>query len=159
MRKSRLVWLLCPMFLAGCLSIRRTTKAFDAPPLPSGNLQIGAASVEITPPAGYPLAGHSIAAGISRGYWTRLYARAFFIVDRNGHAVVLVSADLFGVPAGLRARTMELSTKPKRPLPTTSGRDSGQYLRRGGRQRKLSRFRYSADGKGGPAGPASRQRS
>lgn len=63
----------------------------------------GVARVDITPPAGYPLGGHGPAGGVARGYWTRLYARAFFFADTAGKPLVLVSADLFAMPAGLTA--------------------------------------------------------
>jgi neutral ceramidase len=63
----------------------------------------GAARVDITPPPGYPLGGHSIAGRVARGHWTRLRARAFFFRDTAGRALALVSCDLFAVPAGLHA--------------------------------------------------------
>ena len=82
----------------------------------------GAGKREITPPIGYPMGGHSIAAGIARGYWTRLYARSFYFQDAEGHQLVLVSADLFAIPAGLRARVLELLSqlKPQDSLPEES---------------------------------------
>jgi len=40
---------------------------------------------------------------MARGYWTRLYARAFFFADSTGSPLVLVSSDFFAVPGGLTA--------------------------------------------------------
>lgn len=62
---------------------------------------------DITPPPGYPLGGHSIAAGIGRGYWTRLYARAFYLEGGDGGAIAFVTCDLFAIPAGLQAAVAE----------------------------------------------------
>jgi neutral ceramidase len=45
---------------------------------------------------------------VAKGYWIRLRARSFFFEDRQGHALALVSADLFAVPGGLKARVAEL---------------------------------------------------
>lgn len=78
-----------------------------APPVPPGELRAGTARTDITPPPGFPLGGHSIAAGIGRGYWTRLHARAFYFQDREGRSVVLVSCDLFAMPGGLQARVAQ----------------------------------------------------
>jgi neutral ceramidase len=63
----------------------------------------GVARVDITPPAGYPTGGHGPPGSMARGYWTRLYARAFFFTDSTGSPLVLVSSDFFAVPGGLAA--------------------------------------------------------
>ncbi len=63
----------------------------------------GAAKVDITPPAGFPTGGHGPAGAMSRGYSSRLYARAFFFADSAGSPLVLVSCDFFAVPGGLTA--------------------------------------------------------
>ncbi len=63
----------------------------------------GAARIDITPPPGYPTGGHGPAGAMARGYWTRLYARAFFFADSTASPVVLVSCDFFAVPGGLTA--------------------------------------------------------
>ncbi len=68
-----------------------------------GTFVAGAASRDITPPPGYPTGGHGPAGEVSRGTWMGLKARAFFLVDADGHPLVLVSADLVAAPAGLRA--------------------------------------------------------
>lgn len=74
----------------------------------SGHFLVGAGRQDITPLPGFPMAGHSIAGKISRGYWTRLYARAFYLEDAGGTPLVLVSCDLWSVPAGLGDRVAEI---------------------------------------------------
>ena len=56
---------------------------------------------------GVPMGGHSIAGSISRGVWTRLYARAVYLEDAEGRALVLVSCDLWSIPGGLADRVAE----------------------------------------------------
>ncbi len=68
---------------------------------------VGAAKVEITPPPGFPTGGHGPAGAIARGSWSRLWARAFYIKQQNGLAVVLVSCDLFAIPLGLTAKVWD----------------------------------------------------
>lgn len=63
----------------------------------------GAWRTDITPPPGYPTGGDGPAGSVARGYWTRLYARAFFLRDAEGHQLVMVSCDLFALPGGLKA--------------------------------------------------------
>jgi neutral ceramidase len=83
--------------------------AFDVPrPAPQRHFAAGAAAEDITPPPGFPTGGHGPAGDVARGHWTRLRARAFFFEDRAGHALALVSADLFAVPSGLHARVAQL---------------------------------------------------
>jgi neutral ceramidase len=96
----------CAVVTCACLHVQPhvSISEYHASPQPApGSLRAGAAREDITPPPGYPLGGHSIAAGIGRGYWTRLYARAFYLKDRYGDAIALVSCDLFAIPAGLQA--------------------------------------------------------
>jgi len=75
-------------------------------------VRAGVGRVDITPPAGYPTGGHGPAGNLARGYWTRLYARAFYIQDAARRSVLLVSCDLFAIPGGLRAAVMQ-KTAPK----------------------------------------------
>src|SRR5690348_14628961 len=92
------------LLLAGCAGVRIQVPRYDvAPPAPAARFLAGAAKVDITPPPGYPMGGHSIGGRVARGYWTRLYARAFYFQDAAGHRLVLVSCDLFAIPAGLHA--------------------------------------------------------
>ncbi len=72
------------------------------PAAPPAHLLVGAASVDITPPPGFPMGGHSIAGRFSRGHWMRLRARAFYFRDKEGSSLTLVSCDLGAIPAGLQ---------------------------------------------------------
>ncbi len=94
---------------AGCGSIKIPIAKYSFPaPQAPGRFLAGAAKVEITPPPGYPLGGHSIAGRMARGYWTRLHARAFVFQDAQGRGVALVSCELFAIPAGLHAEVARL---------------------------------------------------
>jgi len=86
---------------AGCAHGYITVPAYQVQRAAKGPIA-GVARIDITPPAGYPMGGHSLGGRFSRGRWGRLYARAFYLRDSEGHSVVLVSADLFAVPAGLQ---------------------------------------------------------
>jgi neutral ceramidase len=68
----------------------------------------GAARIDTTPPAGYPNGGDGPAASVARGYWTRLYARAFFFQDPECRRLAIVSCDLFAIPEGLHAEVARL---------------------------------------------------
>lgn len=82
------------------LEIRGHAVAVAQPP---GRFVAGTAVRDLTPPPGFPTGGHGPSGEVARGYWTRLRARAFYLEDAQGHAVALVSADLFAVAGGLRA--------------------------------------------------------
>ena len=87
-----------------------------AAPQPSARFAAGAHREDITPPPGFPTGGHGPGGSLARGYWTRLYARAFFFEDEAGHTLVLVSCDTFAIPAGLKAevaRRVALEWGPK----------------------------------------------
>lgn len=80
---------------------------------PTGTFRAGAARVDITPPPGYAMGGHSLAGEVSRGVWTRLHARAIFLEDGRGTRLVLVACDLWAFPSGLGERVLEkLATLP-----------------------------------------------
>jgi hypothetical protein len=68
----------------------------------------GAARIDTTPPPGYPNGGDGPAGSVARGYWTRLYARAFFFQDSDGRRLAMVSCDLFALPEGLHAKVARL---------------------------------------------------
>ena len=89
--------------MTGCISHRRHLNGFEIRDKPAGanSFLAGAWKVELTPPPGYPIAGHGPPAAIARGYWSRLYARAFYFRDRTGTPLVLVSCDLFAMAGGL----------------------------------------------------------
>jgi len=66
-------------------------------------LMAGSAKADITPSAGFPTGGHGPEGAMSRGYWTKLYARAFVFADAEGSVLVMVTCDLFAIPGGLSA--------------------------------------------------------
>lgn len=103
------ILLCCCSFLnsAGCSSAPRGTVSAVNPPM-AAKFKIGAAIGDITPPPGYPMGGHSIAGEIGRGYWLRPRVRAIYIQDQAGHALALVSCELWSFPAGLGDRIAEL---------------------------------------------------
>ena len=84
---------------------------------PSRSFHFGAGKSDITPPPGFPLGGHSIAGRMARGYWTRLHARAFYFEDASGHALAMVSCDLFAIPAALSARVAQMVADKDRKIP------------------------------------------
>jgi neutral ceramidase len=89
--------------MPGC-GIKITVPQYNiVPPAASAAFLAGAGKVDITPPPGYPLGGHSIGGKMARGYWTRLYARAFYFQNTGGQSLILVSCELFAIPAGLYA--------------------------------------------------------
>ena len=102
------------LLLAGCsIKIKIDGYIPKAPPTTNAFLA-GAAKVDITPPPGYPLGGHSIGGQMARGYWTRLYARAFYFQRPGAPPLALISCDLFAIPAGLHARVaLKLGVPPE----------------------------------------------
>ena len=115
MKRSYLLVLPLLMAAWGCGSIKIRIPAYTvAPPDASPVFLAGVGKVDITPPPGYPLGGHSIGGRMARGYWTRLYARAFYFQDAGGRRLILVSCDLFAIPAGLYAQVaQELQLPPE----------------------------------------------
>ena len=71
-------------------------------------LMAGAHRIDITPPPGFPMGGSGFIAHFGRGYWTRLYARAFFFRGSDGQSFAFVSCDLGAMAGGLQARVAEL---------------------------------------------------
>jgi neutral ceramidase len=102
--------------LLGCSQRLNIPKYAVPRPQAPAQFVVGRAKFEITPPPGYPMGGHSIAGKVARGYWTRLYARAFYFQDKDGRSLALVSCDLFAIPAGLRAEVARLAAKDLVPL-------------------------------------------
>ena len=94
---------------AGCSTTAFTVpKYLVTPATGSTHLLLGARIVDITPEAGYPMGGHSLAGRVSRGHWGRLYARAFYFQDHNGSSVAIVACDLFAMPGGLQQQVAQL---------------------------------------------------
>jgi neutral ceramidase len=101
--------------VVGCIGVAIAGCATVAGHLPppqaaraSGHFLAGVARVDITPAPGFPMGGHSKVGKTSIGYWTRLFARAFVLEDASGNTLVLVSCDLWSVPAGLVDRVAEI---------------------------------------------------
>jgi len=78
------------------------------PSEPRNMLYAGAAKVDITPPPGFPMGGHSFIGQISRGQWLRLKARSLYIEAPNGSKLALISTDLWSMPAGLADRVTDI---------------------------------------------------
>lgn len=93
--------------IAGCAAVAGHLPP-PHPALATGHFQAGVARVDITPAPGFPMGGHSKVGKTAIGYWTRLFARAFVLEDASGHTLVLVSCDLWSVPAGLVDRVAEI---------------------------------------------------
>ena len=93
--------------IAGCATVAGHLPPAQ-PARASGHFLAGVARVDITPAPGFPMGGHSKVGKTSIGYWTRLFARAFVLEDAAGNTVVLVSCDLWSVPAGLVDRVAEI---------------------------------------------------
>lgn len=68
----------------------------------------GAAEIDITPPPGYAMAGHSFEGAVGLGVWTRLRAQALYFEDARGVPLVLVVGDLWAVEPGLVDRVASL---------------------------------------------------
>src|SRR5580658_401450 len=103
--------------LTGCGHIPiRVPEYTPIPPSASTEFLAGAGKVDITPPPGYPLGGHSIGGQMARGYWSRLYARAFYFQNAAGQRLALISCDLFAIPAGLHAQVAEELKLPPEQL-------------------------------------------
>ncbi|MBF0450651.1 MAG: neutral/alkaline non-lysosomal ceramidase N-terminal domain-containing protein [Candidatus Magnetomorum sp.] len=64
------------------------------PGQPNTCFYAGIAMTDITPPPGLPLAGYSTLSSDSKGFRTRLKARAFYFKPADGKPVVIVQCDL-----------------------------------------------------------------
>jgi len=76
--------------------------------IPTEVFRAGAAERDITPMPGYPMGGHAIAGQTARGVWLPLYARAIYLEDAGRRCLVMVSCDLWSMPAGLADRVAEI---------------------------------------------------
>lgn len=77
-------------------------------PTPVANeFRVGAARVDITPIPGIAMS-YNLEGRVSRGFWTRLYARAIYVRGVNDAAIALVSCEVAAIPNGLRDRVAEL---------------------------------------------------
>ena len=92
----------------GVLSIQVPARTDLVITTPQPDLQVGASRVDITPIPGIPLGGYSMAGKVSRGFWTRLYARSIYLEDSAGSSLAMVMTELMIMPAGLVDRVVEL---------------------------------------------------
>lgn len=74
----------------------------------SGSFRAGAGIADLTPIPGIPMAGYSMGGKIARGAWLRLHARALYLEDGDGDALVFVACDLDQIPNGLIDRVAQL---------------------------------------------------
>lgn len=86
------------------ITIARTT---EVPPAPVGTLHAGAAEVDITPPAGIPLAGYSTIGKVARGTCGHLFARALVLDGEASERVAFCFVDLQGATRYLLERAAE----------------------------------------------------
>jgi len=98
----------------------------------SGDFLLGFYRVVVTPPIGTPLAGYSSRVGVSVGVYDELFARAMYL-NFGGEEVVLVSADVLGIPAPMRERIERgirerVGVKPDRVVVSSTHTHSGPDL-------------------------------
>jgi len=67
-------------------------------------MHAAATEVDITPPPGLPLYGHSSNGETAEGYWLRLYARIIVLEDGHGQRLAMVQLDLGASSALLHRR-------------------------------------------------------
>lgn len=102
--KSAFVGILAGLMMTGCgemsepIALPEWVVPGVAPPR---HFVAGAARVDMTPPVGYPTGGHGPSGAVSRGYWGRLFARAFYLEDTGGRKLVMVSVESFAIPIAL----------------------------------------------------------
>lgn len=89
--------------LSSCITLQYNISNGKDRFLERDDFNVGATSIDITPLPGQPLGGYGNDIGqISKGYWTRLYANTTYLVDVSGNYMVIVTADLWSIPEGLR---------------------------------------------------------
>jgi neutral ceramidase len=96
----------------GCSTLEPSAGISGTVPKPgpapaSSSFQVGAARVDLTPIPGVGMS-YNQAGKVSRGFWTRLHARAIYLRDKGGRAIVFVSVEVPAIPNGLRDRVAEL---------------------------------------------------
>ena len=108
---------LCLAALAGCAHLRPAPLPERVPegrPVPKHpELRAGFGRADITPPPGPGLTGNGPEGKQSRGWRTRLYARALYLQDADGERLAIITADLPHISAKLHRLTAEsLATWP-----------------------------------------------
>ncbi|NOY27692.1 MAG: hypothetical protein GXP62_17645, partial [Oligoflexia bacterium] len=87
-------------------------RAKPSPRLPLGQAACGAASVDLDPPLGVPMAGYSTDGHRAAGTGRALRARAIWVEDATGEVVVFVVADLMSATRYLwEATAVALATR------------------------------------------------
>lgn len=110
--RARLGALLLLLCQPACVELDREVVEPAAEPrtadlgAPFERYRVGFATVDITPNPGAPLGGHSKEGATGYGAWGRLEARAVYIEDARGEAVVLVACDLWSVSAAFADRVV-----------------------------------------------------
>ena len=70
-------------------------------------MMVGAYEVDITPPPGQSMGGYGNELGsVAKGWWTRLFAKAYYVKDSKGNFFILVSCDLWSISKGLTDKVM-----------------------------------------------------
>jgi neutral ceramidase len=108
---------LCLVALAGCAHLQpaplpeRVPEGRPVPKYPE--LRAGFGRADITPPPGPGLTGNGPEGKRSRGWRTRLYARALYLQDADGERLAIITADLPHISAKLHRLVAEsLATWP-----------------------------------------------
>lgn len=86
------------------LEFKRKT---PAPWQGDGQCWVGASAVDITPPPGIPKGGYASWARTGNGFRTRLKARAFYLKDGRGSALLILQVDLHAGSALLREQVAQ----------------------------------------------------
>lgn len=80
---------------------RADRSVIDRWPEAGDNYLVGMAEVDLTPPPGFAAGGYGPAGALFRGAWGRLNAQAMWCEDGAGGRLVVCSADLYAIHAGL----------------------------------------------------------
>jgi neutral ceramidase len=77
-------------------------------PPSSTQMTAGVGQADLTAPPGHPMSGYSINGRISRGYWVRPKATAFYLCDSDGTPFVFVATDLWAITDGMKLKVLEM---------------------------------------------------
>lgn len=114
MIKNALAALLCLLLLSACSEQSTITTHYNkakVQPAPA-QFMAGAATVDITPPPGVlPRAGYATWSTTGDGFRTRLYARTYYMRDKDGDSHLIVQTDLAFGSRILQTKLGELLAK------------------------------------------------
>lgn len=109
-----IVSFICMVFIA-CGPTRTVDVLIEyeppACPEPEATLMAGAAKVDITPPPGMPMAGHSSLSCSGKGVRNKLMARAIYLKPVKGRPIALVQVDLLSGSLIVHHKVAELAAK------------------------------------------------